>query len=186
MLFWTGNTIFGQIRSKSCICLFKMKFGTKSNLDMLSSVVTFIYPALDVKYPFCGAFGPINQNCPFKLKFATWISLKMLNSVVMFKSFLLERMYPFWANLVQKIKIVFLRLNLVPGLIWTCWIQWWSSFVFFFDFPFLGKLVQKFRIVRLRWNFVPKVIRISRIWSCCLVIVLRTRNEMGVKIIYLK
>ena len=145
MLFWTGNTIFGQIRSKSCICLLKMKFGTKSNLDMLSSVVTFIYPALDVKYPFCGAFGPINQNCPFKLKFATWINLKMLNSVVMFKSFLLERMYPFWANLVQKIKIIFLRWNLVPGLIWTCWIQWWSSFffLFFFRFSLFGKISPK-------------------------------------------
>ena len=44
----------------------------------------------------------------------------------------LDRKYPFWANLVQKIKIVSLSLNLVPKLIRICRIQWCCSFFLFY------------------------------------------------------
>ena len=43
----------------------------------------------------------------------------------------LDRKYPFRANLVQEIKIVSLNWNFVPGLIWTCKIQWWCSLFLF-------------------------------------------------------
>ena len=36
----------------------------------------------------------------------------------------LDREYPFWANLVKKIKIVSLTLNLTPRLIRICRIKW--------------------------------------------------------------
>ena len=42
----------GKFDPKNHICLFKMKFGTKTNLNMLNSMGTFICPVLDVKYPF--------------------------------------------------------------------------------------------------------------------------------------
>ena len=38
---------------------------------------------------------------------------------------------PFWANLVQKMKIVFLKWNLTQILIWICQIQWWCLFYLF-------------------------------------------------------
>ena len=40
----------------------------------------------------------------------------MQNSMVVFTFSVLDRKHPFWANLVQKIKIVRLNLNLVPKL----------------------------------------------------------------------
>ena len=42
-----------------------------------------------------------------------------------------EQKYLFWANLVQQIKIVSLRWNLIPRLIRLCRIQWWCSFFSF-------------------------------------------------------
>ena len=43
----------------------------------------------------------------------------------------LDHEYPFWAKLVQKIKIISLSWNFVPGLIQICRIEWWCSL-----FPF--------------------------------------------------
>ena len=84
-----------------------------------------------VEIPFLGKFGPKNQNCHFKLKFGTYTNSNMQNSMVMFIFLVFAWKYPFWANLVQKIKIVTLSLNLVPTLIRTCRIQWWCSFFWF-------------------------------------------------------
>ena len=41
----------------------------------------------------------------------------MLNLMVTFILYALDVKYPFWASLVQKIKIVYLSVNLVPSLI---------------------------------------------------------------------
>ena len=30
-----------------------------------------------------------------------------------------------WKNLIQETKIICLRSNLVPSLIWICWVWWW-------------------------------------------------------------
>ena len=40
----------------------------------------------------------------------------MQNSMMLFTFFVFEWKYPFWANLVQKVKIVSLRLNLVASI----------------------------------------------------------------------
>ena len=57
----------------------------------------------------------------------------MQNSIAMFIPSVLDRKYPFWANLVQKIKVVSLRWNLVPRLIQICKIQWWCSIFLFYN-----------------------------------------------------
>ena len=44
----------------------------------------------------------------------------MQNSMVVFTFFVFNRKRPFWENLVQKIKIVSLGLNLVASLIRIC------------------------------------------------------------------
>ena len=64
----------------------------------------------------------------------------MQNSMVMFTFFVFGWKYPVWDNFVQNIKIVSLRWNLIPRLIWICWIQWCCSlFRFRPETPFLGK-----------------------------------------------
>ena len=44
--------------------------------------------------------------------------------MVVFTFSILDGEHPFWANLFQKIKIISLSVNLVPGLIRICRIQW--------------------------------------------------------------
>ena len=55
------------------------------------------------EFAFMGKFGPKNQNRQFSLKYVTY-------SVS-------DQKHSFWANLVLKIKIACLSLNLVPILI---------------------------------------------------------------------
>ena len=117
--------------------------------------------------------------------------------MVIFTFFVFGRKYPVWDNLVQKINIVSLRWNLIPRIIWICWIQWccslfsfltgntllgqiWSKLSIFtaFMFPirnalFWVNLVQKIKIISLSWNLVPILIRICRVqWWCWLFLVL--------------
>ena len=104
--------------------------------------------------------------------------------MVIFTFFVFGRKYPVWDNLVQKINIVSLRWNLIPRIIWICWIQWccslfsfltgntllgqiWSKLSIFTAFMFLIRnalfwvnLVQKIKIISLSWNLVPTLIRI--------------------------
>ena len=44
--------LFGKFGPKIENCLFKMKFGTKINLNMLSSMMMFIFLIWTEKYPF--------------------------------------------------------------------------------------------------------------------------------------
>ena len=79
------------------------------------------------------------------------------------------REIPFWANLVVKIKIVGLRLNLASRLTPICWSWWWCSFVMLRtkNTLFSRNLVQENKIVCLRWNLVIRLIRICWIrWWC--------------------
>ena len=112
----------------------------------------------------------------------------MQHSMVMFTFFVFGWKYPVWDNLVQKIKIVSLRGNLIPRLIKICWIHWCCSLFFVFDwkrpswanlvqivnvysfflFPFRNvlfgeNLVQNVKIVSLRLNLLASPIRICRI-----------------------
>ena len=71
----------------------------------------------------------------------------MRNSMVMLTSFVFGRKYPVWDNVVQKIKIVSLRWNLIPRLIRICWIQWCCSlFSFLTGNALLGQIWSKLSI----------------------------------------
>ena len=48
---------------------------------------------------------------------------------------------PFWVNMIQKLKSASLSLNLVPRLIWTCWIQWCCSLFVFLTINVLLKQI---------------------------------------------
>ena len=80
-----------------------------------------------LEIPFLDKLAPKNKNCQFRLKFGTSANLNLQNSMVVFIFSVFDGKHPFWANVVQKIKIVSLRWNLVPRLIWICRIQWCSS-----------------------------------------------------------
>ena len=68
----------------------------------------------------------------------------MQNSMMLLTLFIFEWKYPFWANLVQKIKIISLSWHLIPILIQTCRIQWWSSlFMFLIRNIFFGQIWPK-------------------------------------------
>ena len=83
----------------------------------------------------------------------------MQNSLVMFIFSVLDWKYPCWANLVQKIKIVSLILNMVPRPIQICRIQWWCSlFWFSIGNTLLGKFGPKISIASLSWDLVPRII----------------------------
>ena len=47
---------FGKFGQKRKNCQFKLKFGTKTNLNMHNSVVLFIFSVFDWKYPFMANF----------------------------------------------------------------------------------------------------------------------------------
>ena len=83
ILLWTANTLLSKFILKNHICLFKIKFGTETTLNMLNSMVMFIVLFWTWNTLFC-KFGPKNRNYLFQLKFSTWINLNMLNSMVMF------------------------------------------------------------------------------------------------------
>ena len=58
-----------------------------------------------------------SKNYLLALKFGTWTNLRMLILMVMFIFTFLNWARPLWANLVQKIKIVFFSWNLVPTIL---------------------------------------------------------------------
>ena len=86
--------------------------------------------------------------------------------------------HPFWANLVQEIKIVSLRWNMVPRLIQICRIQWRCSFfsVLYWNHPYWENLVPKIKIISLRWNLVLRLIRLCRTQWCCSLFLFLTVN----------
>ena len=120
------------------------------------------------------------------MKFDTQTNSNMQNSMVMLIFFVFDLKYPFWTNLVQKIKIVSLRWNLIPRL--TNWNMQNSMTVFtLFAFdqkcPFWTDLVQNVKIVSLRWNLIPRLIRICRIqWCCSFFFLFSTRNVLFAQI----
>ena len=80
--------------------------------------------------------------------------------MMVFTFFVFDRRCSFLANLVQKIKIVSLRINLIPRLIRTCRIQWWRSlFLFRSEIIFGGKFGPANQT--LRWNLIPTISHIN-------------------------
>ena len=65
---------------------------------------------------FLGKFGPNCQYLLFKVKLDTLTNSIMQNSMAVFTFFFSDQKRFFWANLVQNVKIVSLRLNLVASI----------------------------------------------------------------------
>ena len=76
----------------------------------------------------------------------------------------------YWGCMVQKVKIICSKWNLIPRLIRTCRIQWWCSLhLFRLEISFLGKFGRKMRIVSFTYNLVLSLTQIWRIqWWCSL------------------
>ena len=82
--------------------------------------------------------------------------------MAVFTFFFFDRQRPFRANLVQNLKIVSLRLNLVESLIRICRIQNDSVHCFRFrpEMPFLGKFGPKIQNYHFKLNLVASLIQI--------------------------
>ena len=89
----------GKFAPKSQNCLFKMKFGTRTNSDMQNSLVMFTFSVFDWKY-FLGQICSKKLNCQFKLKFGTKTNLNMCNSVVLFTFSIFDWKYLLGANFI--------------------------------------------------------------------------------------
>ena len=90
---------------------------------MQNSMVLFGVSVLGRKLPF----RQKSQDCRFQVKYVIWSNSKMQNSMILLTFSVLDRKLPFWANLVQTIKGVSLRWNLVLRLIRRRRIQWCFS-----------------------------------------------------------
>ena len=111
-------------------------------------------------------FGPKNQNCQFKQKLGTQTNSNIQNSITVFAFYVLDQKHHLWTNLVQKIKIVSLSLNLVPRFIRICRIQWWCSlflFIFLLKTPFFYCLCDRMGMETLKQ---ATVVNISFLFSC--------------------
>ena len=66
------KTLFGQIYSEKSNCQFKLKCGTKTNLNIKNSKVMFTLSVFNHKYlSFLGKIDPRIQSCLLKMKFDT-------------------------------------------------------------------------------------------------------------------
>ena len=121
-----------------------------SNMQEFNNAVHFFH--FQPEIVFLGKFGPKNQNYHFKLKFSGQPNSHMQNSVMLLTFFVFDQKYPFWENLVQQMKIVSLRYNLIPRLIQICRIKCrYSLFLFSIrNALFCANLVQIVNIVSLR------------------------------------
>ena len=63
--------ILGKFGSKNHNYQSKLKFDTKTKLNIDNSIVMFIFSVFYQKYPFSVNLVQANQNCQFKLKFGT-------------------------------------------------------------------------------------------------------------------
>lgn len=130
-----------------------MRFGTSlTNSNMLKSKMV---SPLGTENTLLSKFSPKNWNCLFKMKLSLrhiqicWI--RWWCSLFLFWTG--NRL--FGTNLIQKDKIVWLRLNLVPRLIHLCWIRWRCLFVpFWTENTLYGQIwceKSKFFIFFLSW-----------------------------------
>ena len=128
--FWVEISFLGKFGLKSQHYQLRLKFGARTNSNMLNSILMFTF-RFQLEISFLGKFGPKNQNYQFKLEFGTYSNSNMQSSMVMPTFFVFDWKYLFWANLVQKVKLISLSWNLVSRLIRICWSQWWCSLFLF-------------------------------------------------------
>ena len=119
------------------MCQFKAKFGSQYDLNMQNSIMLFtLFVFIQLQMSSIGKFDPKCQNCQFKVKLDTQTNSNMLNSIMLFTFSVFDQRRSswanlvqivnifnyfcfrsenslFWENLVQNVKIVSLRLNLL-------------------------------------------------------------------------
>ena len=149
--------LFVQIWSKKSNFQFKLKFDTKTNLNMQNSMMMFTFSVFDLKYLF-------GANLVHKIKVVrlSWnFALdefeypELCRKYVLLTFSVLDQKNPFWPNLVKKIKNVSLSWNLVPRAIWKCRIRWWCSLFWFLTINIvLGQI----------WSKNSKLFVQSEIW----------------------
>ena len=97
--FVKTSTVFGKIWAnlvqKTESCLFKLKFGTKTNLNMQYSMVMFTFPVFHPKYLFWANLTQKNHSCQFKLKFGNRLS------VILYLDSNRDSNYKFWPKPVS-------------------------------------------------------------------------------------
>ena len=77
------NPFWANLVKKNQNCQFKLKVGTKTNLNMSNStMMMFTFSVFDHKYPFWAKI----QNCLLKVAFLRKTNLTMQNSIVGFIS----------------------------------------------------------------------------------------------------
>ena len=79
--------------------LFKMKLGTKIKLNKLNLMLTFIFSALDWKYPLWTNLVQKNQIRLLKMNHGIQTDWNMLNSIVIFNIYISVNQFSFWTTL---------------------------------------------------------------------------------------
>ena len=64
-MFSTGNNFLSKFRPKIQNCLFKVKFGTKTNSNIQNSMVMFIFFCFWLEIPFLSKCGSKKSKVPF-------------------------------------------------------------------------------------------------------------------------
>ena len=70
--------IFGKFGLESQNCLFKLKFGTESNSNMLNSTANFTAYCFRPEIPFLANFNSKTENCLHKMKFCNLTNARMI------------------------------------------------------------------------------------------------------------
>ena len=124
--FFRGNS-FQKLKN----CQFKLKFGQKTNSNILDLILVFRFLILNWKYSFRVNLVQKIKICHFKLKFSIKNNPNILNVMVVF-TFPILNWKAFFLQIWSKIsEIVKLSSNLVQRLIVIWTISWWS-FLFLF------------------------------------------------------
>ena len=63
--------------------LFKKKYSSQTNSEMLSLMVMFIFLTVNERFYWWGIFGPKSQNIQFKIKLSAKINCNILNSAML-------------------------------------------------------------------------------------------------------
>ena len=128
------NPFWGKSGQKYQVCQFKLKFGTKTNLNMQNLTMMVTFSVFVPKYPFwTNLVHKFKIACSSKIWYKDYSNMQN-SMVVSILSALDWKQIPFWANVVQKTTtIVSLSWKLVLRLIRLWRIQWWYSFFSVFD-----------------------------------------------------
>ena len=142
------NLFCANLVKKNQNCQFKLKFGTKTNLNKRNSMMMFTFSVSDHKYRSWANFVQ-----KFKIICSKWNLIQRLIWICkiqwwcLFYMFYTENSYPFWKiwskksqshvhffvfstrsiyffKFFPKIQIVCWSWNLEPRLIWICKIRW--------------------------------------------------------------